>query len=82
MYFHLTTHSTYSLHEGLMTPAELVQAAQVNRMPALGLTDHHLLTGTIEFVTACKHDGIQPIIGLEIELQEGLVHLLATSLEG
>jgi DNA polymerase-3 subunit alpha len=66
MYIHLTTHSTYSLQEGLMAPAELVQAAKANGMPALGLTDHSLLTGAIEFVTACKTVNLQPIIGLEI----------------
>ncbi len=82
MPIHLTTHSTYSLHEGLMTPAELVQAAQAHGMPALGLTDHYLLTGAIEFVTACKESGIQPIIGLEIDLPDGPVSLLATSMEG
>ena len=54
MYIHLTTHSAFSLQEGLLTPTELVQAAQANGMTALGLTDHNLLTGTIEFVTACK----------------------------
>ena len=40
-----------------MTPADLVQAAQANGMSALGLTDHNLLTGAIEFVTACKAAG-------------------------
>jgi DNA-directed DNA polymerase III PolC len=82
MYIHLTTHSTYSLQEGLMTPAELVQAAQANGMPALGLTDHNLLTGAIEFVTACKTANLQPIIGFQINLNDGPVHLLATSVEG
>ena len=57
MYVHLTTHSAFSLQEGLMTPTDLVQAAVVCGMPALGLTDHHLLTGTIEFVKACKKAG-------------------------
>ncbi|HEX2994464.1 MAG TPA: PHP domain-containing protein, partial [Anaerolineales bacterium] len=65
-----------------MTPAELVQAAQAHGMPALGLTDHHLLTGAIEFVTACRQNGIQPIIGLEIDLPDGPVNLLATSMDG
>jgi DNA polymerase III subunit alpha len=51
-------------------------------MPALGLTDHHLLTGTIEFVKACKDAGIQPVIGLEIDLEQGPLQLLATSTEG
>lgn len=51
-------------------------------MSALGLTDHHLLTGAIEFVTTCKQVGIQPVIGLEIDLASGPLHLLAASLEG
>ena len=65
-----------------MTPADLVQAAQANSMPVIGLTDHNLLTGAIEFFTACKQNGIQPIIGLEIDLDFGQLTLLATSLEG
>ena len=51
-------------------------------MRALGLTDHNLLTGVIEFVTLCKAANIQPIVGLEIDLDDGPVHLLATSING
>jgi DNA polymerase III alpha subunit len=82
MYIHLTAHSAFSLQEGLLTPTELAQAAQTHGMTALGLTDHNLLTGVIEFVTACKSADIQPIIGLEINLNDGPVTLFATSLEG
>jgi DNA polymerase III subunit alpha len=82
MYIHLTAHSAFSLQEGLMSPADLVQAAQSNGMPAVGLTDHNLLTGVIEFVTACKAAGIQPLIGLEIRLNDGVLSLLATSPAG
>ena len=82
MYIHLTTHSAFSLQEGLSTPADLVKAAQAGNMPALGLTDRNLLTGVIEFATACKEANIQPIIGLEIYLNDGPVNLLAISLEG
>lgn len=71
MYVHLTTHSAFSLQEGLMTPTDLVQAAKACGMSALGLTDHHLLTGMVEFVKACKDAGIQPVIGLEIDLEQG-----------
>jgi len=82
MYIHLTAHSAFSLQEGLLTPADLVQAAQSNSMLALGLTDHNLLTGAIEFATACREANIQPIIGLEISLNDGPLSLLATSLDG
>jgi len=82
MYIHLTIHSAFSLQEGLMTPSDLVQAARADGMSALGLTDHNLLTGAVEFAVACKAASIRPIIGLEINLNEGPVSLLATSLEG
>src|SRR6185436_18255412 len=82
MYIHLTTHSAFSLQEGLLSPTDLVQAAQANAMSAIGLTDHNLLTGVIEFATVCKAADIQPIIGLEIHLNDGPLSLLATSLEG
>ena len=82
MYIHLTAHSAFSLQEGLSTPTDLVQAAQANGMPALGLADHNLLTGVVAFVTACKAAEIQPIIGLEVNLNDGPVSLFATSLEG
>jgi len=82
MFIHLTTHSSYSLQEGLLSPAELVQAAQAQGMSALGLTDHRLLTGAVEFVHACKDAGIQPILGLEIDLENGKLALLAMSPEG
>ena len=65
-----------------MTPADLVQAAQAHGMPAIGLTDHNLLTGAIEFFTACKKNGIQPVIGLEVDLGHAPLNLLATSHEG
>lgn len=65
-----------------MLPAELAQAARANGMEALGLTDHRLLSGSIEFAIACKQAGVQPILGLEIDLEAGTLSLLATSLEG
>ena len=82
MYIPLTTHSAYSLQEGLAMPAELVQAALADGLPAIGLTDHRLLTGSIEFVQACRKGGIQAILGLEIDLENGTLALLATSLSG
>ncbi len=82
MYIHLTAHSAFSLQEGLLSPRDLVQTAQTMGMPALGLTDHNLLTGMVEFANACKEVDIQPILGLEINLNDGPLSLLATSMEG
>ncbi len=76
MYIHLTTHSAYSLQEGLALPSELARAAAEAGMPALGLTDHRLLSGSVEFVNTCKAAGVQPVLGLEIDLDSGPLSLL------
>ena len=82
MFVHLTAHSAYSLGEGLALPEDLVQAAAGQGMTCLGLTDHRLLTGAVEFVTACRKAGIKPLLGLEIDLQAGPLSLFAMDLQG
>ena len=37
-------------------------------MPALGLTDHGVLNGAVEFYKACRKHGVKPILGLEAYL--------------
>ncbi len=68
MLTHLHTHSSYSFLEALPSPAELVQAAVDLGMPALALTDHNRLTGALEFYAACREAGVQPILGLELDV--------------
>ena len=65
MFPHLHTHSYYSLLRGLPSPAGLAQAAAQQGMSSLALTDHHLLSGAVEFYDACRAAGIRPILGLE-----------------
>lgn len=82
MFLHLTTHSAFSLQEGLPEPGEIARAARAQGMSAVGLTDHRLLTGAVEFVMACHDAEVQPVLGLEIDLPGGKLALLASSLEG
>lgn len=56
-------------------------------MPALALTDHHSLTGAVEFVDACHEAGVRPIVGMEIDLAtpfgpSGVITLLCSDLSG
>src|SRR5688500_19274177 len=37
-------------------------------MPALGLTDHGVLNGAVEFYKACRKHDVKPILGLEAYL--------------
>lgn len=66
-FIHLRAHSYYSFLRGLPSPQELAKTAAGMGMPALGLTDHHSLSGAIEFHDACALVGIKPILGLEVE---------------
>ncbi len=66
MFTHLHTHSTFSFLRGLASPQALVESAVQDNMPALALTDHHGLTGAVEFYIACRSAGIQPILGLVV----------------
>ena len=65
---HLHVHSNFSFLEGLAAPAELVEAAARFEMPALALTDHGRLSGSIEFYQACQQAGVRPILGLELDV--------------
>ncbi len=90
-YVHLVSHSYYSFLRGLASPHELATAAADLGMGALGLTDHHILSGVIEFQDACTEVGIKPIIGLHIEstppaelgpIRPGILTLLAMDMDG
>ena len=47
---------------------DLAQTAAASGMPALALTDHRNLSGSVEFYDACQNVGVRPILGLEIDL--------------
>ena len=67
-FIHLHNHSHYSLLDGLPKIPELVAEAKKNNMKALGLTDHGVMYGVIEFYQECIKNGIKPIIGVEFYL--------------
>jgi DNA polymerase III alpha subunit len=64
MFAHLHVHSTAS--DGSASPAELAQAAAQLGYTTLALTDHNTTSGHAAFLDACRHYGIQPIVGAEV----------------
>ncbi len=64
-FVHLHVHSEYSLLDGLSKVDKLVERAKSLDMPALALTDHGAMFGSIAFYRAAKKAGIKPIIGVE-----------------
>ena len=67
-FVHLHVHSTYSILDGFSQIKPLVKRARDLGMPALALTDHGTMYGTVEFFNAAIEVGIKPIIGLETYL--------------
>jgi DNA polymerase III subunit alpha len=65
---HLHVHSEYSLLDGACKIDGLAARAAEFDQPALGLTDHGVMNGSVELYKACKKHGIKPILGLEAYL--------------
>jgi error-prone DNA polymerase len=67
-YVELHCHSAFSFLDGASHPEELVARAAELGYPALALTDHDGVYGSLEFAHAAKHAGIRPITGAEVTL--------------
>ncbi len=67
-FVHLHVHSEYSLLDGLSKIPKLIERAKALGQPALALTDHGVMFGTIDFYNEAKKAGIRPIIGIEAYL--------------
>ncbi|MFH1609357.1 MAG: PHP domain-containing protein, partial [Candidatus Bipolaricaulota bacterium] len=63
---HLHAHSEYSLLDAMGRVRDLVARAAELGMPALALTDHGNLSGTIKFYRAAEDAGVKPLLGVEL----------------
>ena len=62
---HLHVHTEYSMLDGAARLPDLVAKAVEDGQPAIGITDHGNMYGTLEFYKECNAQGIKPIIGTE-----------------
>ena len=69
-YVELHCHSSYSFLDGASLPEELVARAVELGYPALALTDHDGVYGSLEFAHAAKGLGLRPITGAEVTLND------------
>ena len=67
-YVELHCHSSYSFLDGASLPEELAARAAELGYPALALTDHDGVYGSLEFAHAAKDLGVRPITGAEVTL--------------
>jgi DNA polymerase-3 subunit alpha len=69
---HLHVHSEYSLLDGACNIDALAERAAELGQSALGLTDHGVMNGAVEFHQACVKRGVKPILGFEAYLVDDL----------
>ena len=62
-FIHLRVHTAYSLTEGAIRNADLVELCRRNKMPAVAVTDTANLFGALEFAGTAAKAGVQPIVG-------------------
>ena len=71
-FVHLHVHSEYSLLDGAARIEKVVKVAKEMGMPAIALTDHGNMYGTIALFDQCKKVGIKPIFGCEFYVCDDL----------
>src|SRR4029453_13452715 len=70
-YVELHAHSSYSFLDGASLPEELAVRASELGHPALALTDHDGVYGSLEFAYAARAVGVRAITGAEATLADG-----------
>ncbi len=71
---YLNCHSYYSLRYGTISVENLVEEAVKCGVRAMALTDINNSTGVMDFVSACRNNGIKPIAGIEFRRDDRLLY--------
>src|SRR5262245_2839224 len=73
-FVHLHLHTDYSLLDGAIKIGPLASRAAELKMPAVAITDHGNLYGSLSFYHKMKAEGVKPIIGIEAYIARGSRH--------
>ena len=71
-FVHLHVHTEYSLLDGAARINKVVKMAKKHNMPALAITDHGNMYGSVLFFDACEKEGIKAIFGCEFYVADDL----------
>ena len=69
-FVHLRVHSNFSLAEGMLSFDYLSNFCKQNLQPAIAITDTSNMFGVLEFSIKMVSNGIQPIIGMQVNIAE------------
>ena len=68
VFVHLRLHSNFSLAEGMLSFDYISKFCDENNQPAIAITDTSNLFGAVEFSLKMISFGIQPIIGMQVNI--------------
>lgn len=71
-FIHLHVHTAYSLSEGAIHVKDLVKQCVGHAMPAVAVTDRNNMFAGLEFSVAASEAGVQPIIGVSLDVVESV----------
>src|SRR5689334_22646064 len=72
-YAELHCHTNFSFLDGASAPDELAERAIELGLTGLAVTDHQGLYGVVRGQLAYEEAGLQPVLGIEVELREAIV---------
>lgn len=70
-FVHLRVHSEYSMVDGICRINPMLDRIAEHKMPAVALTDHINFCGLIKFYKSCRANGIKPITGVDLLVDDG-----------
>ena len=68
-FIHLRTHTEFSVVDGMLRIDALAAAARADGQGALAISDLNNLFGTVKFYSACRKQGVKPIIGVDVLME-------------
>ena len=68
-FVHLRTHTEYSVVDGMLRIDALAAAARADGQGALAISDLNNLFGAVKFYSACRGQGVKPIIGVDVLME-------------
>ena len=71
LFVHLRLHTEFSLLDSVVRVEELMDAVAGAGMPAVGMSDQDNLFAMVKFYRAALARGVQPIIGVDLRINEG-----------
>ena len=70
-FVHLRLHSAFSLTESTLRIDTLTKLVSDDSQPAAAITDTNNMFGAMEFAQSMAAAGVKPIMGAQIELEDG-----------